>query len=102
MEVYTSSKYSDDRLTPLVLTSPWSVVKCKNNNIKLLEEEFNCGGNDEITAGAAITVKVEDVRQEILGFGGAITDAVALTYYSLPHDERNRLIDTYFGDKGGR
>ncbi len=99
MQVYTSSKYSgEQQLVPLVLTSPWSEIESKSGGMKSWQEEF--GGSGEIAA-AMITVKEEAVQQEILGFGGAVTDAAAMTYYALPPEERNRLIDAYFDGKGG-
>ncbi len=92
VQMYTSSKYSgEQQLTPLVLTSPWSEIESKS--------DVKSSGDDEIAA--AITLNEEAVQQEILGFGGAVTDAAAITYYALPPDERNRLIDAYFGGKGG-
>ncbi len=98
--MYTSSKYSgEQQLMPLVLTSPWSEIESKSGGIKSRQEEF--GGSGEIAAAATITVKEEAVQQEILGFGGAVTDAAAMTYYELPPKERNRLIDAYFDGKGG-
>ncbi len=98
VQVYTSSKYSgEQQLTPLVLTSPWSEIESKSD-IKSWQEEFG-SGDDEIAA--AITLNEEAVQQEILGFGGAVTDAAAITYYALPLNERNRLIDAYFGSEGG-
>ncbi len=90
VHVYTSSKYNGQKqLIPLILTSPWSE----------LESKSKLQGDDEITA--AISLNVEEVQQEILGFGGAVTDAAAITYYALPPNERTRLIDAYFGSKGG-
>ena len=38
--------------------------------------------------------------QEILGFGGAFTEAAALNYQQLPSDVRKKFIDLYFGEDG--
>jgi glucosylceramidase len=39
--------------------------------------------------------------QTIEGFGGAITDAAAETYFKLPEDKRNEIIRAYFGSAEG-
>jgi glucosylceramidase len=40
------------------------------------------------------------VSQEILGFGGAFTEAAALSYQKLPAAIQRKLIELYFGETG--
>ena len=39
--------------------------------------------------------------QEIIGFGGAITDASAETFYKLPEDKQEEILKAYFGPDEG-
>ncbi|XP_052774446.1 lysosomal acid glucosylceramidase-like [Mya arenaria] len=41
-----------------------------------------------------------ETKQTIMGFGGAFTDAATMTMYSLSDAARNKLIDSYFSNKG--
>lgn len=48
-----------------------------------------------------IMIDPEKKFQEIEGFGGAITDAAAETFYKLPESKQKELLDAYFTrDKG--
>jgi len=38
--------------------------------------------------------------QEILGFGGALTDATAISFYKLPEEKRAELLKEYFSEEG--
>lgn len=38
--------------------------------------------------------------QEMMGFGGAFTEAAALEFWALPAEERDRLLQLYFGEGG--
>ncbi|KAL0125250.1 hypothetical protein PUN28_004409 [Cardiocondyla obscurior] len=47
-----------------------------------------------------IIVNRTDVYQEILGFGGAVTDSVGKNIHSLSNETSNHLIRSYFGPSG--
>ncbi|WFR55743.1 glycoside hydrolase family 30 beta sandwich domain-containing protein [Anaerocolumna sp. AGMB13025] len=47
-----------------------------------------------------IKVYAEEVRQEILGFGGALTEAAAYTYYRMSKEKQEKLTALYFGEQG--
>ncbi|XP_063240975.1 lysosomal acid glucosylceramidase-like [Bacillus rossius redtenbacheri] len=51
-------------------------------------------------ASAVFTVVPSATYQEMLGFGGALTDSTAHNIYTLSEQARETLIQTYFG-KGG-
>ncbi|NOU19962.1 MAG: glycoside hydrolase family 30 protein [Bacteroidales bacterium] len=48
------------------------------------------------------TIMIDPNRtfQTILGFGGAITDAAAETYYKMPKAKQDELINAYFSSEG--
>ena len=53
------------------------------------------------TAGrTTITVDVTKPRQEITGFGGALTESSASALAALPADARKQIIDAYFSAAG--
>ncbi|CAG0890468.1 unnamed protein product [Darwinula stevensoni] len=49
---------------------------------------------------ATLIVNKTELYQEILGFGGAMTDAAALTIKTLPEAAQKLLIRSYFSDDG--
>lgn len=51
---------------------------------------------------ALIKIYPEEARQEILGFGGALTEASAYVWSKMSKASRERLMDIYFGDKGNQ
>ena len=48
------------------------------------------------------TIKLykNETRQEILGFGGAFTEASASVYYKLDTEKKGEFIIAYFGEQG--
>ena len=48
-----------------------------------------------------IIVDATKTFQTIIGFGGALTDAAAETYYKLPGKKQDEIIDAYFSTKRG-
>ncbi|MBO9600099.1 MAG: glucosylceramidase, partial [Cohnella sp.] len=73
------------------------------------------GSTDRLTEKEAIVLRddargienqlinvYDDVRyQEIIGFGGAITEASAVTAYKLGEENRNRILEAYFDADNG-
>lgn len=49
---------------------------------------------------AIITFESSKVYQEIVGFGGAFTEATAINFYKLPEDVQDKIIEQYFGKDG--
>ena len=40
--------------------------------------------------------------QDVIGFGGALTDATAISFYKLKEEKRKELLNEYFGEDGSR
>lgn len=49
---------------------------------------------------AKLVVDSKKPFQEILGFGGAFTEAVAHNFYQLPSEVQEKIIQMYFGEDG--
>lgn len=49
---------------------------------------------------ACIFVDPDFKYQEIIGIGGAITDAAAETLYKMPKDKQQEILDAYYGKNG--
>ena len=45
-----------------------------------------------------IKLNKNDIRQEILGFGGAFTEAAASIYQKLDTEGKEEIIQAYFGE----
>jgi glucosylceramidase len=81
-EIYLTAKGTDYRLT------------------KLDQEEFSeLVQPDE--SFPAIMIDPNRSFQTIVGFGGALTDASAETFYQLPDNKQNEILDAYFSLKNG-
>jgi glucosylceramidase len=51
-------------------------------------------------SGTVITLSPDKQRQEILGFGGALTESSASVLATLPKDKRQEILDAYFSPEG--
>jgi glucosylceramidase len=51
-------------------------------------------------SGTVVAVNLDEPRQEILGFGGALTEATASVLSTLPAAQRQEVIDAYFSPEG--
>jgi O-glycosyl hydrolase len=56
------------------------------------------GSDEDHTGKAKVVVDSAKAFQEIIGFGGAFTEAAAYNFYKLPKSVREKVIDLYFGD----
>ena len=84
-----------------------------NNNLKILItskytgyrlEEINYTDLKPVTMNGEIPsllVDASKVRQKIMGFGGAFTEASASIYSKLDPDKKQEIIQSYFSDDGG-
>ena len=79
LDIYITSKNKDKRISRIDIG-------------KLIDG----GKNSE----NSIIVKKDLHRQEILGFGGAFTEASASIYHKLDKVKKNEIIQAYFGKRG--
>ena len=56
--------------------------------------------NDVTSSPAILSVDVTKKFQEVIGFGGAFTEASALNFYKMPSESRERFIEMYYGKTG--
>lgn len=57
--------------------------------------------NMDVKDACSVMLYPEVEYQEILGFGGAMTEAAARSILSLPHEKGERLLESYFGRENG-
>ena len=81
--------------TTIYLTSKESEARIK----KIPESELL---HDSKTELRSIKVNKNQIRQSILGFGGAFTEASASIYNELDGDKKSEIIQAYFGDSGNQ
>lgn len=78
-------------------------MKCYTTNQKdtFVEEtkEFEVKTGSEMKQ---VKFYSETAFQEILGLGGALTEAAAYTYAQMSEDKKKELIELYFGESGNR
>lgn len=48
----------------------------------------------------AVFINPEKKYQEVLGFGGAVTDATAETFAKMPSDKQKEFLQSYYGKEG--
>ena len=84
-----------DNNTTIYLTSKESEARIK----KVPESELL---HDSKTELRSIKVDKNQIRQSILGFGGAFTEASASIYNELDGDKKSEIIQAYFGDSGNQ
>lgn len=84
--------YSSDKDTDRFALGQGSV----SPGIKLNDEKVTIYGKTPTT----ITINRDVKQQEILGFGGAFTDATGINIRQLSEDVQTKLLDSYFGKDG--
>ena len=84
-----------DKNTTIYLTSKESKARIK----EIPESELL---QDLITDLRSIKVDNNQIRQSILGFGGAFTEASASVFHQLDADKKSEIIQAYFGDNGNQ
>ena len=75
----------------------------KNTDMKITEgETLHFSGKPQpVETEVSVFVDPDKKFQTMLGFGGALTDATAETFYKLPKDKQKEFITAYFDkDKG--
>ena len=84
-----------DNNKTIYLTSKESEARIK----KIPESELLHNSKTELRS---IKVDKNQIRQSILGFGGAFTEASASIYNELDGDKKSEIIQAYFGDSGNQ
>ena len=84
-----------DKNRTIYLTSKESKARIK----KIPESELL---HDSKTELRSIKVVKNQIRQSILGFGGAFTEASASVFHQLDADKKSEIIQAYFGDNGNQ
>ncbi|MBE0674950.1 MAG: glycoside hydrolase family 30 protein [Bacteroidales bacterium] len=88
------------------------LISC-NNNMRSFEPEIwetSAGGHKlekltdfrETADHVIITIRPEESYQKIIGFGGSFTEASATILNRLGKENRNKILEAYFGDSGSR
>lgn len=86
----------DPQTAQIYMTAPGDSMR-----IKLLAQPAFIANSQPDEHHATIFVDPAITFQKIIGIGGAITDASAETFYKLPKEKQDELIDAYFSaDKG--
>jgi len=60
--------------------------------------EYMCFNMD--SPPAMVIIKDTETFQELVGFGGAFTEASAVNFYKLPPRVQDKVIELYFGENG--
>ena len=84
-----------DNNKTIYLTSKESEARIK----KIPESELLHNSKTELRS---IKVDKNQIRQSILGFGGAFTEASASIYNELDDNKKSEIIQAYFGDSGNQ
>merc|ERR1719253_429008 len=69
-------------------------------SIKFLEPEYVPLAAAGASRQMDLSLDLSKMRQKILGFGGAFTDAVAYNYQGLSQATKKHVIEQYFGPEG--
>ena len=77
------------------------VQTAKDTEDRLSEKESLSFSSVESNDEASIEINRDKKYQEILGFGGAFTEATAYTLAQMPDDKREEVINSYFDPEDG-
>lgn len=77
------------------------IVYLSNADNRFAKSEKEFYTDTEVECGL-IKVYENEKRQEILGFGGALTEASAYTFHRMGKESKEALLNMYFGDQGNR
>ncbi|KAL7633256.1 UNVERIFIED_CONTAM: hypothetical protein RMT77_016361 [Armadillidium vulgare] len=85
-------------------TSNVKVIKSSRDDFRNSEEILprQDGTFNSSDVDFSIYVNPDDRRQEIIGFGGAFTDAASINIKSLTQEAQNNLMKMYFAKEGSR
>ncbi len=78
------------------------VYETTGTKSKLLarESDITFSDIDDASVNTVIAVNEKDIRQEVEGFGGALTHSSAYVLSQLPDDERKDVLESLYGDDG--
>lgn len=77
----------------------YTTTKNKNEKFALTKANFQ-NFPQPTERDVCVFVDPDFKYQKITGIGGAITDASAETFYKLPKDKQQEIINAYFGENG--
>ena len=81
-------------------TSIYLTSKDSNHRLeKISASEISIDSKTELQS---IRLHTNNVRQSILGFGGAFTEASASIYDQLDKNKKSEVIEAYFGKSGNQ
>lgn len=95
----------------VILLSGLIIMSCSNSpNLKIEVYETSEQGNkltkldrfEVADTTIEIVIKPEETFQEITGFGGSFTESSAYLLNELSEENRNKILEAYFGDSGAR
>ena len=81
LSVFVTSKLSGEKIAP---------VDHKGLQPKSISEQ-----------SPSVTIHRDKVKQEVLGFGGAFTEASASVYKQCPQEKKEEIIKAYFDSDSG-
>ncbi|CAM9330142.1 unnamed protein product [Chrysoparadoxa australica] len=88
-EMYESGKFSGARLARNLDATKMALQRAGESRKK-----------QGVSGAGLIEVDTADRKQEILGFGGAFTDAAAINFYKLPKAAQDRVVEALYGESG--
>jgi len=99
-------------IATLITILTFTLISCNMNNNEMNVQVFETSesGNqltelqefEEAENRVAVTINPEETFQEITGFGGSFTEASAYLLNEMSTENRNRILEAYFGDEGAR
>lgn len=90
--LFTAMERAQAREATLTVTSDSSG---KRWNVSSLHYQESGGASD-----VQMVVQTNSKRQQVMGFGGAITQAAAINYNELSATDRQTVLDLYYSNKG--
>ncbi|XP_078050512.1 putative glucosylceramidase 3 isoform X1 [Augochlora pura] len=82
----------------------WYVSTKDGRRMSFSEQKFGECKNSPISLLNTVTFNLDSTKkyQQILGFGGAFTDASGIHIASMSNDTQKQILKTYFGKEGSR
>ena len=75
-------------------------ITSKNSGQKVDQVNLSHLLTEKNIESSTIKLNKNKIRQEIMGFGGAFTEAAASIYYKLDNEKKEEIIQAYFGTNG--
>jgi len=75
-------------------------ITSKNSGQKVDQVNLSHLLTEKNIESSTIKLNKNKIRQKIMGFGGAFTEAAASIYYKLDNEKKEEIIQAYFGTNG--